>query len=64
MEINIQRIQSYIRENKMSKTAFCKKCNISYHTLQKILDNNFNGNVVILFNIARVLNVSIKDLFA
>ncbi len=63
MEINIQRIQSYIRENKMSKTAFCKKCNISYHTLQKIFNNTFNGNIIILFKIARVLDVAIKDLF-
>ena len=63
MEINVQRIQSYIRENKLSKKAFCEKCKISYHTLQKILSNNFNGNIIILFKIARVLNVGIKDLF-
>lgn len=63
MEINVQRIQSYIRENKLSKKAFCEKCKISYHTLRKIFDKNFNVDITILFKIARVLNVGIKDLF-
>ena len=63
MEINVQRIQSYIRENKLSKKTFCEKCKISYQTLQKIFNNNFNWNIIILFKIARTLGIGIKDLF-
>ena len=49
MEINVQRIQSYIRENKLSKKAFCEKCKISCHTLQKIISNNFRGYAFAVF---------------
>ncbi len=63
MKINVPLIETYIRKNKLSKTAFCKKCKISYLTLQKIYSDNFNGNILVLFKIARVLKVGIKDLF-
>lgn len=63
MEMNVSLIETYMKENKLSKSAFCKKCKIGYHTLQKIFSRDFSGNILVLFRIARTLNVGIKDLF-
>lgn len=56
-------ITNYMKKNKMTKTVFCKKCNISYNTLKKILKNQTNFRIVALFKVAKVLKTNICDLF-
>lgn len=52
-----------MKKNKVTKTVFCKKCNISYNTLKKILKNQTNFRIVALFKVAKVLKTNICDLF-
>ena len=61
-EINIEKIQNYIKENNLSKSKFCELCKIGSNTLDRIL-NNKNFKITALFKIARQMNIYIKDLF-
>lgn len=61
--IKTELIDSYIAENKLSKTEFCRRCKIGTKTLKKIYDNNDNFEIIALFKIARVLAIRICDLF-
>lgn len=54
---------NYMEKEGLSKTAFCKKCKISYHTLQKILNNDWNFRFTALFRIARVIKVEVYQMF-
>ena len=61
--INTKLIEEYIKSNNLSKTEFCKQCNISYSTLMRIL-NNGDFYIIALFKIARVMNVKVHNLFS
>ena len=61
-EVNTEIIDNYLKENKLSKTKFCKVCGISRGTLEKVMKNE-NVRITVLFKIARVLNVPIHQLF-
>lgn len=61
--VKTELILNYMKENNLSKTAFCKKCKISTVTLKKILNNQENYRLFALFKIARVLNMRIHELF-
>lgn len=63
-EIKVEFINNYMTENNLSKTAFCYQCKISNSTLNKILTNDYNFSIIVLFKIARVLNVRIHELFS
>lgn len=53
----------YMKEQGFSKKAFCAKCKISYGTLQKILNNDWNFRFTALFRIARVIKVEVYQMF-
>lgn len=53
----------YMKKEGLSKSAFCKKCKISYTTLQKILNNDWNFGITALFRIARVIKVEVYQMF-
>ena len=55
-------IESYLKENKISKTKFCKLCGISYCTLEKIR-NNKNYRIGALFKIAKVVKIQVYQVF-
>ena len=55
-------IENYIKENKISKIEFCKRCKLSIGTLNKVLSNQLNFKLNAIFKIARVLNIEIKDI--
>lgn len=60
--INTQVIKDYIITNKLTKTDFCKLCEISVSTLNRL----FSGEdiyITTLFKIAKVMKVSIYLLF-
>ena len=62
--INIKPILNYMKTHKMSKTAFCKFCSISYSTLKNILINNvLNMGVDKIFKIAFAIKIHPKELF-
>lgn len=51
-------IENYLKENKMSKTEFCKLCGISQGTLSRII-NNGNYRIDALFKISRVVKIQV-----
>lgn len=60
--INVDLIKFYMCENKLTKKDFCKLCQISTQTLNKIL-NQKNFRIDVLPRIAKLLKVRICDLF-
>lgn len=61
-DINVNLIKNYLKENKMSKTKFCKLCGINFSTLNKILNNQKDFRVNALFKIAKVLNLQVYEI--
>lgn len=55
-------IENYLKENKITKTKFCKLCSISLCTLEKII-NNKNYRINALFKIAKVLKIQVYQMF-
>ena len=60
---NVDLINNFLWENKLTKKEFCKMCKISSSSLSKILNNELNIGIIVLFKIARVMNLEIKDFF-
>lgn len=61
--IKTEVIKIYLKENELSKSAFCKKCKISFTTLKKVLEQDTSYNLVALFKIAHVLKIRVCELF-
>ena len=58
-------ILKYMKDNNLSKTAFCKNCKISYSTFRKLMYGNAdNCNIVAVFRMARYMNIQPYKLFA
>ncbi len=60
--INIEIINTYIKENKLTKTGFCKKCKVGLSTFNKIISGK-NFNLIFLFRIAKTMKIGIAELF-
>ncbi|MBQ7307266.1 MAG: helix-turn-helix transcriptional regulator [Clostridia bacterium] len=61
--INIEIIENFMFENKISKTEFCKMCEISLSTLNKIMNNDDNFETIALFKIAKVIKIRVYQMF-
>lgn len=61
--IKTELIYNFIKQNNLSKRQFSKLCKISPNTLNKIMSNCKNFNIVSLFKIARILKVQIYQMF-
>lgn len=61
--IKTEMILNYLKENNLTKKAFCQKCKIGTQILNKILRNQTNFNIVALFRIARQLEIEVCELF-
>ena len=61
--IKTEIIKKYMLENKLSKTKFCKVCKISFKTLNKIMSNDLNFEIIVLFKIARVIKIEVYQMF-
>ena len=61
--IDTDKISEFMLKNNLSKSTFCKRCNISTYTYDKIFKQDTNINLVALFKIAREMNLFISDLF-
>ena len=55
-------IDEYIRKNKLTKTQFCKLCNVDIRTLRNIYSGDIDFQIIFLFRVARRLNVGIGQL--
>ena len=55
-------IEEYITKNNLSKIEFCKRCNISYSVLKKILKNKKNFRINSLFKIAKEIDIDAFEL--
>ena len=60
--IDTEKIEKFLKDNKLTKTQFGKLCNINHVTLKRVFTEKEYINMVTLFNIARVMNTGIKDL--
>lgn len=56
-------LENYLKDNKLSKTAFCKKCKISAKTFEKIISGQTNFRLVAIFRIAHALDIDFRVLF-
>jgi len=63
MRFNSIKIFVYLEENKLSKAQFCKQCDISVGTLNKLLGGSMNIRVSIVFKVASFTKISSDDLF-
>ncbi len=55
----------YIKDNKITKREFCKKCNISLYILNKLLCGNVNKiKISVLYNLCVILNVKAANLIS
>ncbi len=60
--VNVSKIKSYIKENGLTKTEFCKKCEISISAFNRVL-TGMNGKLNTLFKIAKEMKIHIHELF-
>lgn len=61
--INIDLINDFIKEKKLTKKTFCRLCKISRYILNKIYNDNVSVGIKSIFKIARTINVEISKLF-
>jgi len=47
-------IEEYMKEKSLSKTKFCKACKISIASLNKVLSNNFDIGIKVVFKICKL----------
>lgn len=60
---NTEIILIFLKQNNLSKNAFCKLCKINPSVLNKILNQQTNFRTLSVFKIARVMNIHVKELF-
>ena len=56
-------IKQYLKDNNLSKTAFCKKCKISPATFKKIIEQDMDVNIVSIFKIAFAMEIRVHEIF-
>ena len=62
-QINVEIIENYRLQHKLSKRQFSKLCAISPSTLRKILNGNYRFFVHALWKISKTINVPFSELF-
>ena len=62
IRFNYEIIIEYMNKNNLSKTQFCKQCNISIYTLNKMLNGNLNINSLLGLKVCKLLNIKFNDL--
>ncbi|MBD5632098.1 MAG: helix-turn-helix transcriptional regulator [Clostridia bacterium] len=60
--INTKIIESYIRENNLTKTEFCRQCKISTSTYYRII-NGKDFQLIALFKIAKTMDLKPYQFF-
>ena len=60
--LNTEKIEKYLKDNKLTKKEFCKKCNISVSTLNRMYKSD-NIRVINIFKVAKGMEVDVCFLF-
>ncbi len=60
--INVDVINNYLKENKMTKKELCEKSKISIGVLYKILANK-NFSIVSIFKLAKTIDIRVCEMF-
>ena len=61
--IKTELIVKFMRENNLSKTAFCKYCKISKTSFNKIMLSILTFEPYCLYNISVILDIHVYDMF-
>lgn len=62
--INTNLIKTYLSENNLSKTKFCKLSKITLHSFNNVISERYsNTNIKVFFRIARQMNLPIYKIF-
>ncbi|MBQ8211115.1 MAG: helix-turn-helix transcriptional regulator [Treponema sp.] len=61
-DFKVDVIKKYMVDNKLSKSKFCKKCNIGMKTLNKVLNCDYSLRMSKLFKIAKAMNVHVLEI--
>lgn len=61
-KFNVEVVDNYRKVNGLGVVEFCEKCHIDIKTYKKII-NNEKYRKTALWKVARVMGISIKDLF-
>lgn len=56
-------INEYMKEKGLSKTQFCKECKINIVSLNKILTNDFDIDLKVIFKICKILKTPVHLFF-
>ena len=57
-----EEIIKYLKENNLSKTKFCKLCNISVYTLNSLLKGSVLVNGFAGFRVSELLKINLMEL--
>ena len=60
--INIDIINRFISDKRLTKTKFCKMCKISISTLNRIMKNEGNFCVTTIFKITKLIEVKFSEI--
>lgn len=63
VKFNQKIVLDYIKSNNLTKKEFCKRCEITYYSLAKFLNNSRNLNIRVIIKICKLLDVEILDLW-
>ncbi len=58
--VNVALINNYIKDKGLTKSQFCKRCNITILDLNNVMNAIYDFNV--LFRISRELNITMREL--
>lgn len=61
--LRIEMVEGFRAILDISKSAFCKRCGISYSVYKKMLNHDLNFRVSALFKLAKVLKMNVCELF-
>ena len=53
----------YMKKNRLNKTKFCKFCEISLPTFDKIMENKVYYNENSLYKMAHAMDIKVEDMF-
>ena len=62
-DINLDKINSFMKENNMSIMDFCKVVGITKYTYYKIFSGSADFGVDIIFKLAKPMKIEPKDVF-
>ena len=60
--INIELIEKYIKDKRLTKKQFCSLCNISYGTLNKLIKGQTNIRIRAILKIAKTIGTKLSCL--